>query len=808
MKFKITCNSQIRNSIVKKFISSSLIVGLLFNGSSLSLASILSEDGRCETFEGNNITIDNVLEEDKVDVEIEGNTLVNLVINDEILSNGSSIYYYNQNYNTSSGVYTIKNVSNKPINVGVFSTATNPMEYLRQIRIEGNSSMTHVLNDNECFKDIVGSFSDGWSSATDKDLFKKSILIFKGDLDDVNIIKYFDGMKSSGELENNKIDIISQKYNEFTNSTDNLICHFKPSPSSIEEDTLKDLSGNNNNAVLVNVSSADIKNDYIQFNGVNSYATIDRVIEDDFTIMIKAQIDVANDKNTSIPDVNKNQWFNHSGIIDGEMQGVKYDFGLTITGDGYPVIGIGNPDRTDYYKDNCLGLMKTYIFSRNKNEGVVRLYIDGDLVGEIEDTTKNSLTAPITLSIAKSNGLNLFTKMKLYELKIYNKSLDKTNIMESNKKKILLSEPLRGLPSGVKDRIIKRNGQWVIERNTEIATLNGTEGWIMVVDKKQKTACFYTKNIRGIASPDDKKTSTPTLSNLFVGSSYDWLYTDDDGIETSYTAWDGNLCLSIQKSKLSSVDVNGFNKWLSVNKPSIIYQLAEPVYEPLNVSPELNLYLETTHLSNDSNIPANMRVVIDRTMNRAVEAIELAKTNPTAVNISQARMWANLLKESAKKDELQNELNNITNIEDLELEKKTATANLDVYVKSENALSMSLSTNSVTFEGYNGTEDLEKLNAVDIVVSSSLPYDLNAYLEESLQNSDRTSIINPSTINIKEASNTDYSQFVNNTDKVVLKSDCEAINNRSHSIDLKLASDDAHKADVYKAVIKFEVVQK
>ena len=310
-EIKITCNSQIRNSIVKKFISSSLIVGLLFNGSSLSLASILSEDGRCETFEGNNITIDNVLEEDKVDVEIEGNTLVNLVIKDEILSNGSSIYYYNQNYNTSSGVYTIKNVSNKPINVGVFSTATNPMEYLRQIRIEGNSSMTHVLNDNECFKDIVGSFSDGWSSATDKDLFKKSILIFKGDLDDVNIIKYFDGMKSSGELENNKIDIISQKYNEFTNSTDNLICHFKPSPSSIEEDTLKDLSGNNNNAVLVNVSSADIKNDYIQFNGVNSYATIDRVIEDDFTIMIKAQIDVANDKNTSIPDVNKNQWFNH-----------------------------------------------------------------------------------------------------------------------------------------------------------------------------------------------------------------------------------------------------------------------------------------------------------------------------------------------------------------------------------------------------------------------------------------------------------------------------------------------------------------
>ena len=63
---------------IKKLISNSLAVGLLLNSALPSLASILSEDGRYETFEGNNITIDNVLEEDKVEVEIEGNTMVNV----------------------------------------------------------------------------------------------------------------------------------------------------------------------------------------------------------------------------------------------------------------------------------------------------------------------------------------------------------------------------------------------------------------------------------------------------------------------------------------------------------------------------------------------------------------------------------------------------------------------------------------------------------------------------------------------------------------------------------------------------------
>ena len=51
--------------------------------------------------------------------------------------------------------------------------------------------------------------------------------------------------------------------------------------------------------------------------------------------------------------------------------------------------------------------------------------------------------------------------MKMYELKIYDKVFSAEELYESCKQTINLSEPLRGLPNGVKDKIIKKNnGQW------------------------------------------------------------------------------------------------------------------------------------------------------------------------------------------------------------------------------------------------------------------------------------------------------------------------------------------------------------
>ena len=142
------------------------------------------------------------------------------------------------------------------------------------------------------------------------------------------------------------------------------------------------------------------------------------------------------------------------------------------------------------------------------------------------------------------------------------------------------------------------------------------------------------------------------------------------------------------------------------------------------------------------------------------------------------------------------------------LELKTASANLDIYIKCENMLLMSLDTNSITFEDFSGVEDMEKVNAVNISINSSLPYQLNAYLPTEIQNSDKSNTMDKRILNIKENSEADYKEFANINEKVVLKDNCPAGNDLVHGIDIKLKGGIAHEKDVYKTTIKFEAEQK
>ena len=171
-------------------------------------------------------------------------------------------------------------------------------------------------------------------------------------------------------------------------------------------------------------------------------------------------------------------------------------------------------------------------------------------------------------------------------------------------------------------------------------------------------------------------------------------------------------------------------------------------------------------------------------------------------------MWTNLLDDSIKKDELQSEINDIVDIEDLQLERKTVTSNIDVYIKSENMLLMSLSTNSITFDNYSGVDDMELNNTVNISINSSLPYQLNAYLESEIQNADKTKYINKSILNIKSSNKSEYKSFIDLVTPIVIEDDQEAGENNVHSIDIKLSSSSSYKVDIYKTTIKFEAKQK
>ena len=55
---------------------------------------------------------------------------------------------------------------------------------------------------------------------------------------------------------------------------------------------------------------------------------------------------------------------------------------------------------------------------------------------------------------------------------------------------------------------------------------------------------------------------------------------------------------------------------------------------------------------------------------------------------------------------------------------------------------------------------MEKLNAVNLTVESSLPYELNVSLEGEIQNADKTETLDKSILGIRANGDVDYKSFV------------------------------------------------
>ena len=271
------------------------------------------------------------------------------------------------------------------------------------------------------------------------------------------------------------------------------------------------------------------------------------------------------------------------------------------------------------------------------------------------------------------------------------------------------------------------------------------------------------------------------------------------------------IFVTLNKTKLESLDVNGVRKYLKDNSIKIYGNISNPEYMETNITSKLKMstYEEKTYVFTETKngINPTLKVTVDRLPQIAKEAVIQAETDSTNFNISLARMYTNTLPESLYKDQLQDQLSKIFS-SDIVLDKKSVTSNLDLYIKCENILQMSLSTNNITFEDFSGVEDMTKENAVQISINSSLPYSLNAYLPTEIQNSDKSVVMDKSILNIKENSENSYQTFANTTDKIILKDNNQAGNDLIHNVDIKLKGGIAHQKDVYKTTIKFEAEQK
>ena len=780
MKLKFSCRSQ-QSLWLKKIISKGLIVGLLFNNMGYSFANTKNLNERYETFEGDNIAIDNMLEEEIVDIEIEGNTLINHIDYSKMTTspNGVSINMdtkeisFDNIISESTISYTDMNLNIKPkLKYGetytlVLNVLQNTMvgnqfftivdgygDYIpiQSVRLPHDETgfVTAKFTVKESHNDIFKIYLRNYKDQENRGIVKISnLMILEGDWTNKEVPKYFEGVKSVGQDDDNghQLEILS------SNNKANLLIDTKNEKEStthiMYEFFDKDFVRNN-------VGKTLYLSFYAKTNGVHK--ALDCYFRNKTGSM--SSIKLISDSTLT------NEFKKIEGeIIIPEQVLTNNFFNFSIRGNKY-VSGGSENSGTFYIKDIKLSFEKDSIWSSHP----------------FEDTG--------------GDYLNTY-----------------------NKKEIILNKPLRALPNGMKDRIIKKNGQWVVERNIEEIVIDTSSATMY---HEQIWSDYYGIKINineGLGMKIGRISGVNYYYSDFMTYPSYWNIKDDYYINSLNMYGISSIpdeymqfFLKVPKidiDKYSGTDDEKVQKWFNANYPTleIYYQLEVPQYELLNVDLSLNMYLDTTYILNNSNIPTNMKIVVDRAINKAVESINLVKQNPTVENISIARMWINLIKESLNKDTLHDQLNSITEIQDLTIEKETTTANVDVYIKSKNGLSMTLSTNSIIFDEFSGTEDMEKLNAVDVTVDSSLPYRLNSYLMSEIKNENGTNIIPKELFNIKINGENDYKAFANINEKLVLKEDCPRGENR-YGIDLILKGSLTHEVDVYKATIKFEAEQK
>lgn len=368
--------------------------------------------------------------------------------------------------------------------------------------------------------------------------------------------------------------------------------------------------------------------------------------------------------------------------------------------------------------------------------------------------------------------------------------------------KINLVEPLRSLPNGIKDKIIKKDGQWVIERNIEQIILNGSENWYLDWERSTGSTNYFRCNTynRNELLPDYYNRT----DNFFLNNRYRQSKADDNwNPSNNKVGLDINIYGEISM-RYSKITLDEFKNEVINNPIKLIRQLPNPIYEPITSS--IVLYMGANNISSDSIVPANIEVVIDRICNIANHYIEIAKMDSTVNNISVARMWVNQINDSLIKDNFQEELNMILNLKDLIIEKSSISNNSDIYIKLNNTLSLSMDINSIIFDDFTGVESLEKKNALNLTVSTSLPYEINVYLEGGIYNSDKSQNIDKRVLSLKENNQNDYKEFYNQ-DKIKIVENHPSGKNIVHRLDIRLNGGIINKSDIYKTTLKFEVKQ-
>ena len=150
------------------------------------------------------------------------------------------------------------------------------------------------------------------------------------------------------------------------------------------------------------------------FDGVNGSIQIPAEVATDFSIAFWM-------KTTSTGGAGA-QWWNGSGLVDGEVPGAAADFGTSLVGTKV-AFGIGNPDTTIMSASAVNdGAWHHIAVTRNGASGAMQLYFDGTLQASATGPT-GPRTAPTTLRIGSIQTGFGYYNGSLDEVRLYNYAL-------------------------------------------------------------------------------------------------------------------------------------------------------------------------------------------------------------------------------------------------------------------------------------------------------------------------------------------------------------------------------------------------
>lgn len=191
-------------------------------------------------------------------------------------------------------------------------------------------------------------------------------------------------------------------------------------------------------------------------------------------------------------------------------------------------------------------------------------------------------------------------------------------VCDYDKKDILLQnlgfdEGLRGLNLTVYDEL--NDTKKMAIKRIEKHTFTGNESISIRGEVKENTMSFAY-------AVKNNKSNALLCNNFKVLGGWD---KDEERIWLDGT----NLMFHIQKSKLTTLDANGFRAWLKANPTAIYYELAEPVEIPLSENINVNTFGEKTYVSFENSIsgtssfkaPVDAAATISR-LNRENRALE------------------------------------------------------------------------------------------------------------------------------------------------------------------------------------------